>query len=170
MRKAVVKIEGREWVVEIDDDGRARVGGADAGVEVVEAAPGVWLLRRGSEQTVAQVDGTGAKLTVDIRRPGGDPVLVRAEIADPRRAQAGAPARPSGDATAPVTIRSPIPGRVVKLLVRVDDRVSAGQTTVVLEAMKMENELRAPRAGRVAAINCAEGAAVEAGQDLVVLV
>jgi biotin carboxyl carrier protein len=67
-------------------------------------------------------------------------------------------------------MRSPIPGRVVKVLVRVDDLVSAGQTTVVLEAMKMENELRAPRAGRVASVHCAEGTAVEAGQDLVVLV
>jgi biotin carboxyl carrier protein len=66
-------------------------------------------------------------------------------------------------------VRSTIPGRVVKLLVRAGDRVTAGQPTVVLEAMKMENELRAPRAGTVADIRCAEGAAVEAGQDLVVI-
>jgi biotin carboxyl carrier protein len=47
--------------------------------------------------------------------------------------------------------------------------VTAGQTVIVLEAMKMENELRAPRAGRVTTVQCTEGAAVEAGQDLVVL-
>ena len=66
-------------------------------------------------------------------------------------------------------MRSPIPGRLIKLLVKVGDAVTAGQTMVVLEAMKMENELGAPRAGRVAELRCAEGAAVEAGQDLVVV-
>ena len=66
-------------------------------------------------------------------------------------------------------MRSPIPGRLIKLLVKAGDAVTAGQTMVVLEAMKMENELAAPRAGRVAEVRCAEGAAVEAGQDLVVV-
>ena len=67
----------------------------------------------------------------------------------------------------PTTIRSPIPGRVVKVLVKVGDGVTAGATAVVLEAMKMENELKAPRAGTVTAVHCAEGTAVEAGQDLI---
>ncbi len=169
MRKIVVKIEGKERVVEIDD-GEARVDGVAVDVEIFEAEPGMWLLRKGNEQTIAQVDGSGAKVTVEIRRPGGDPVLVAAEVGNGLRARITPPARAGVDATAPVRIRSPIPGRVVKVLVRVDDRVSAGQTTVVLEAMKMENELRAPRAGRVASVHCTEGATVEAGQDLVVLV
>jgi len=151
-----------------------RVDGVAVDVEIVEAEPGLWVLRQGGEQSIAAVDGTGAKLTVEIRRPGADPVVIAAEIGDAGRANVGVgtgaagPAR--GGATAPVTIRSPIPGRVVKVLVKVDDRVTAGQTTVVLEAMKMENELRAPRAGRVASVSCTEGATVEAGQDLVVLV
>ena len=149
-----------------------RVDGVAVDVEIVEAEPGLWVLRQGGEQTIAAVDGSGAKRTVEIRRPGSDPVVVAAEIGDAGRANmaAGAAAQAPGGATAPVTIRSPIPGRVVKVLVKVDDRVTAGQTTVVLEAMKMENELRAPRAGRVASVSCAEGATVEAGQDLVVLV
>jgi len=109
----------------------------------------------------------GAKMSVEIRRPGADPVLIAAEAG-------GARAKPvatvkTGEAAPQVTMRSPIPGRVVKVLVKVDDRVAAGQTVIVLEAMKMENELRAPRAGRVASIHCTEGAAVEAGQDLIVL-
>jgi biotin carboxyl carrier protein len=168
-RKLAVKIEGKERIVEIDE-GRVRVDGVAVDVEVIEAEPGVWVLRRGAEQTIAQVDGTGAKMTVEIRRPGADPVLIAAEVGEARRAKVDAPARAGGDAAAPATIRSPIPGRVVKVLVRVDDRVTAGQTAVVLEAMKMENELRAPRAGRVTAVHCTEGATVEAGQDLVVLV
>jgi biotin carboxyl carrier protein len=62
-----------------------------------------------------------------------------------------------------------MPGRVVKILVKVGDLLAAGQAAVVVEAMKMENELRAPRGGVVKELRCAEGAAVEAGQDLVVI-
>jgi biotin carboxyl carrier protein len=62
-----------------------------------------------------------------------------------------------------------MPGRVVKVLARAGERVAAGQAVVVVEAMKMENELRVPRAGTVREVRCTEGAAVEAGQDLVVV-
>jgi biotin carboxyl carrier protein len=138
-------------------------------IEAREAEPGVWVLRQGTAQTIAHVDGEGAKVVVEIRRPDGALVVVAAEVADSRSARAAALAqRPRGTA-GPATVRSPIPGRVVKLLVRPGDRVAAGQATVVLEAMKMENELRAPRAGTVQEIRCAEGAAVEAGQDIVLI-
>jgi biotin carboxyl carrier protein len=163
-----VKIDGRERIVEIDEGAKPRVDDVEVDVEVVEAERGVWVLRQGSEQTIAAVDGSGAKMTVEIRRPGGDPLVLPAEVTDARRAKIAVPARAGNDA-APVTVRSPIPGRVVKLLVKVDDSVKAGQTIAVLEAMKMENELRAPRAGRVSIVRCAEGAAVEAGQDLVTI-
>ena len=163
-----VKIEGKERIVELVDGEKPRVDGVEVDVEVVAAEPGVWILRGGGTQTVAAVDGAGGKLTVEIRRPGGDPLVLAAEVADARRAKIAAPARAGNDA-APVTIRSPIPGRVVKLLVKPDEAVKPGQTVVVLEAMKMENELRSPRAGRVSAVRCAEGTAVEAGQDLLTI-
>jgi biotin carboxyl carrier protein len=79
------------------------------------------------------------------------------------------PERGGVDAAAVATLRAPIPGRVVKVLVKAGDAVKAGQTLVVLEAMKMENELRAPRAGSVTEVRAAEGTAVEAGQELVQL-
>jgi biotin carboxyl carrier protein len=160
-------------IVELDETGKPRVDGVEIDVEVVEAERGDWIHRPGGQQhegqqTVASVDGAGTKMTVEIRRPGADPLVLAAEVTDARRAKIAVPARAGNDA-APITMRSPIPGRVVKLLVKVDDRVKAGQTVVVLEAMKMENELRAPRAGRVSALRCAEGTAVEAGQDLVTI-
>ncbi len=169
MARFAVKIEGRERIVELDEGGKPRVDGVEWDVEVVEAEPGVWILRQGGQQTVAIVDGTGTKTVVEIRRPGADPLVLAAEVTDARRAKIAVPVRAGNDA-APVTMRSPIPGRVVKLLVKVDDPVKAGQTVVVLEAMKMENELRAPRHGRISIVRCAEGAAVEAGQDLVTIV
>jgi biotin carboxyl carrier protein len=64
---------------------------------------------------------------------------------------------------------APMPGRVVKVLVAAGDRVEARQGVVVVEAMKMENELRAPRAGTVREVRVAEGASVEAQTVLVVI-
>jgi biotin carboxyl carrier protein len=68
-----------------------------------------------------------------------------------------------------LTICSPMPGRVVKVLVGEGDAVEVGQGVVIVEAMKMENELRAEAAGTVKAIRCAEGDLVGGGDELVVL-
>ena len=62
-----------------------------------------------------------------------------------------------------------MPGRVVRVLVAAGADVAAGQGLVVVEAMKMENELRAPRAGRVAEVAVREGEAVDAGALLAVI-
>jgi biotin carboxyl carrier protein len=70
----------------------------------------------------------------------------------------------------PRSILSPMPGRIVKVLVHEGDMVAARQGLVVVEAMKMENELRAPRAGRVSAVKVVEGMSVEANAVLVTLV
>jgi biotin carboxyl carrier protein len=64
---------------------------------------------------------------------------------------------------------APMPGRIVRVLVAPGDEVAARQGLVVVEAMKMENELRAPRAARVREVHASEGASVEAGRVLVVL-
>jgi biotin carboxyl carrier protein len=62
-----------------------------------------------------------------------------------------------------------MPGRIVKVLVKTGDEVVAHQGLVVVEAMKMENELKASQAGRVTAVNVAEGMSVEANAVLVTL-
>src|SRR4029079_12643899 len=80
-----VKIDGKERTVEIDDAG-VRVDGQPVDVALRQAEPGVWILRRGDEQTVAQVDARGGKLAVEIRRPGLDAVVVAADVSDARRA------------------------------------------------------------------------------------
>jgi biotin carboxyl carrier protein len=79
-------------------------------------------------------------------------------------------AGPTADTgSGPQAVAAPMPGRVVKLLVKPGDAVQARQGLVVVEAMKMENELRAARAGVVREIRVAEGASVEANMVLVVL-
>ncbi|MBY0339080.1 MAG: biotin/lipoyl-binding protein [Acetobacteraceae bacterium] len=72
----------------------------------------------------------------------------------------------AGEAAAEGRLASPIPGRVVQLLVAVGDSVAAGQTLVVVEAMKTEIKLTAPRDAVVAAVMCAPGDSVAEGVDL----
>jgi len=75
-----------------------------------------------------------------------------------------------GQATAgPRRIVAPMPGKIIRVGVKPGDRVSARQTVVVIEAMKMENELKAGRDGTVAELHAREGASVDAGALLVVI-
>jgi biotin carboxyl carrier protein len=73
------------------------------------------------------------------------------------------------ESTGPIAIVAPMPGRVVRVLVAPGEPVTARQGLVVVEAMKMENELRAPRDGTVADVRVREGAPVEANVVLVVI-
>jgi biotin carboxyl carrier protein len=66
-------------------------------------------------------------------------------------------------------VRAPIPGKVVGVAVAVGDAVSSGQSLLVLEAMKMQNELRAERGGTVASVLVTAGATVESGQLLLTI-
>jgi acetyl/propionyl-CoA carboxylase alpha subunit len=67
------------------------------------------------------------------------------------------------------TVVATMPGRIVRVLVSPGDRVSSGQAVVVVEAMKMENEMRSPKDGVVREIRAQEGAAIEAGAVLVII-
>jgi len=85
-----------------------------------------------------------------------------------RRASLGSAAaggRPHGEQK----VSAPMPGRIVRVLVAEGDIVEARQPVVVIEAMKMENELRSPVAGRVREVSAAAGASVDAGRVLVVI-
>jgi biotin carboxyl carrier protein len=66
-------------------------------------------------------------------------------------------------------VLAPMPGRVVRVLVAPGDEVAAKQGVVVVEAMKMENELRSPKAGRVKEVMVTPGTSVDAGRVLVVI-
>jgi biotin carboxyl carrier protein len=100
----------------------------------------------------------------------GQPVPVA--VVDPRsaakRSRAGS-GRGGSEYDGPGHVSTPMPGRIVKLLVRPGDVVTARQGVIVVEAMKMENELRAPRGGTVSAVHVEEGATVEAGATLITI-
>ena len=69
----------------------------------------------------------------------------------------------------PQRIDAPMPGKVVRVLVKAGDEVSEGQGLIVVEAMKMENELKSPKAGKITELHAVEGAAVESGAKLAVV-
>jgi biotin carboxyl carrier protein len=105
--------------------------------------------------TLVQVDGQTVSTTVAVVGRFG------------ATAHRTRPAAERGDG--PSEVVAPMPGRIVKVLVTRGDKVKARQPLVVVEAMKMENELRAPRDGVVADIRVGEGALVEPGAVLVVV-
>ena len=92
---------------------------------------------------------------------------VRVSVTERGRARRGGSAAAHG--TGPQRLMAPMPGKIVRVLVALGDVVEAGQGLVVVEAMKMENELRAAKAGRVASIAVAEGQSVDAGAVLAVV-
>lgn len=84
-------------------------------------------------------------------------------VRDPRtRCFAGQAAAPGG----PLDVLAPMPGKIVRVLVSPDEEVAQDQGLVVIEAMKMQNELRAPRAGRITQVHVKEGIGIEAGARL----
>ena len=91
----------------------------------------------------------------------------KAAVLDGRRAERGTDAGASGQGE--VAVAAPMPGRVVRVLVAPGDEVAARQGLIVVEAMKMENELRAPRAGRVREVSVSPGTSVEAGRVLAII-
>lgn len=75
----------------------------------------------------------------------------------------------SGGADGPVNVKASMPGRVVRVLAQPGDAVNAHQGVIVIEAMKMQNELKSPKAGRVAELRVAPGDTVASGEVLAVI-
>jgi biotin carboxyl carrier protein len=127
----------------------------------VQVEPGVWSLIDGNRQRELRIEREGEDYRVTLL---GRSTLVRVE--DPR-AWTGA-ARGVG-AVGAAKVASPMPGRVVRVLVEVGHIIEAGQGVVVVEAMKMQNELKSPIAGTVTQVQALEGANVNGNQVLVVV-
>jgi len=115
------------------------------------------------------VDGRSHEVGVTRRGQGFSVALAgdtfQVELRDGQRGVASTRSATSG----PARVAAPMPGKVVRVLVGVGQPVAAGEPLVVIEAMKMENELKAPRAGRIGQIAAREGQAVEAGATLAVV-
>jgi glutaconyl-CoA/methylmalonyl-CoA decarboxylase subunit gamma len=119
-----------------------------------------------------RVAGRVVDLTIEGQPPeigavaSGHRSYVRVES---ERQRAAAAAKKGGAGSSEKTVKSPMPGRVVRLLVAKDAEVAAGQTLCVIEAMKMENEVKAKAACKVVDVHVAEGATVEGNAKLFTL-
>lgn len=165
-----VEVNGRTRSVSIEragDDGRFRVT-VDGDTTLVDAQRtggfGLSLLfpdaaHEASRISIAPGSVQGEMLAYLAGRC--TPIAVNAR----RTGRSGADADPTGEQR----VIAPMPGRVVRVLVAPGDEVSARQPLVVVEAMKMENELRSPKAGRVKDVAVTAGTSVEAGRVLVVI-
>ena len=125
--------------------------------ELYEVEPCVFLVFEENRVSEARLDGE----TVSIAG-----VRYSALIVDPRKWN---PASSTGHAQGRSTIKAPMPGKVVRVLVSAGDPVEAGQGLIVVEAMKMQNELKTQRAGRVTELHAKENDTVEAGTLLLVI-
>jgi biotin carboxyl carrier protein len=149
-------------------------------IDVKELPSGALEVRAGAAPVEVDVEIVGTALSlridgrvVDLTVEGSPPDLgvvasghrsyVRVESDRQRAAAAAAGHAAAGGED---LVRSPMPGRVVRVLVAAGDTVEAGQPLVVIEAMKMENELRSKRAGKIAEVLVAAGAAVESNAKL----
>jgi biotin carboxyl carrier protein len=138
---------------------RLTVDGRPLDVEVKEAGRGFLnLILEGRSYDVGLVRAdTGITVVLD-GVPHLAVVTEGSRGAAPARVQSG-----------PSRLTAPMPGKIVRVLVKPGDEVQAQQPVLVMEAMKMENELRAPRAGQVRQVAVVEGQAVERGALLAVL-
>ena len=162
--KREVRIDGKRRVVEIDrrDEGWAfRIDGEAVEADAAEIAPGVYSILLGGRSFEVRVEPHGKELIVEVgsRR-------MAAEVIDPRRWRRQ---RGEMELGGKQQITAPMPGKVVRVLAEQGKPVEAGQGILVLEAMKMQNEVRSPKAGTVERLLVKEGQAVNAGDTLAVV-
>ncbi len=138
------------------------VGEDPVEVDVRRVETDVWSLLINGQSFEATVQPLNDKLRVSLRGTSWE-----IAVFDPRRKRAET--SDSGAAEGKQVISSPMPGRVVGIEVKAGDTVEAGQGVIIVEAMKMENELTAEVSGTVKEIKVNEGEAVEDGQTLVVI-
>ena len=121
-------------------------------------------------ETTAKVTVNGTEYTVEWEKPVEEKPVVKVQPAAAK--PAATPAAAPAPAAAPVSgnaIKTPLPGVIIDVKVNVGDTVKKGDTVVVLEAMKMENNINADRDGKVVAIQVAKGDTVADGAALIVL-
>ena len=131
LRKFRIKINEKEYMVEMEELGAPAVAAAPAQAVPVQVAP----------------------------TPVAAPVAAAAPVAP-------APVVGSGEGD-PIT--APMPGKILDIKVNVGDVVTENQVLAVLEAMKLENEIVAPRAGTITAVIATKGAPIDVGQTIVII-
>lgn len=165
--KYVVELNGQRNVVSIESEGVSFENDPRVRAELsdIEDSP-VRVIRIGTYvyRVVAKKNQGRGKYTLWV-----DGYRFETEALDERTRSIRDLSAKSAGPTGPAPILAPMPGMIVRVNVKAGDTVEAGQGVVVMEAMKMENELRATAPGRVKSVEVSAGTAVEKGALLVAL-
>jgi len=157
-----VSIAGKTHKVELSRAGQGwlcKLDGRELPLDVTSVQNGVLSILVDGKSYEVRQESTPTETSIVVGRE-----RFGAVVRDPRSLRSR---RSSGAAEAGVKkVVAPMPGKVVRILAPEGTVVEAGQGVVVIEAMKMQNEMKSPKKGTVKKINAAEGAAVEAGQVL----
>jgi len=159
-----VSIDGKNYRLELNHaDGRwsCRLDGRDFEVDAILARPDVLSLRIGNLAYEVKSERVANDLHLWV---GSTRFAV--EVRDPRSLRSRTR---TGDDHGPRKVVAPMPGKVVRLMVREGVEVEAGAGVAVVEAMKMQNEIRSPKRGTVQKLLVSEGAAVNAGDVLAIV-
>lgn len=163
--KYVTTLNGRTFEIDIDKDGKILVNGEPREVDFLaldEALYTIVMQHRSYELVIEEREGD-YEVLLRGRLFSGEVLDERAQLLRSQRVGA---VSDSGE----LSIKAPMPGLVVSIPVSEGQSVSAGQTVIVLESMKMQNELKAPREGVVQRISVQAGQSVEQGKLLVTMV
>lgn len=161
-----VLIDGKPHKVELEQHGqtwKCRVDGHDIEVDAAVTARDVLSILVGNKAYEAKRE---------FSLSGETHVIIgserfAAEVRDPRSLRSRKAA--AGSTEGPQKIAAPMPGKVVRILVKQGDAVEAGQGVIVVEAMKMQNEIKSPKKGTVQKIAVAEGGSVASGDTLAII-
>lgn len=160
------RAEKTEYEIDIDGDQRLTVNGAPHAIDFQSLSKDGY--------TSLLLDSRSVEGLVEEKDYHSYEMLIRGELysvtVQDERAYRLAKARGTGaHESGEVALQSPMPGIVTRVPVKVGDLVTKQSTLVILESMKMENELRAPREGTIIRVNVTPGQAVEKGYLLVVI-
>ena len=150
-----------------------KINGNEYSVDIVEIVDNKAQVEVNGKAYEVELDMTGVKVPAAPAQPARPAAAPRA--AAPVAAAAAAPAAAPATAPAPAAggagmqVKSPLPGTVLDVMVREGDTVTAGQHIILLEAMKMENNIEAPKAGKVTNIRVKQRDAVMEGDVLLTI-
>jgi len=163
--KYQTQIDHKTYQIEIEDTGALSIDGQAIAADLLQVGPlGLYslLMDNASVELVVEETQHGYRVTLGSR-------TFDVRVADERELRLSGGRAALAAPTGVMAIKAPIPGLVVRVLVREGEEIVEKQPLVILEAMKMENELRAPRGGVIAAIKIKPGESVEQGAELIVL-
>lgn len=154
--------------VEIRRDGAqvfAKIDDREYELEASQPEPNVFLFKNGGRvQEIFVSPNANANGPYMVSTQSGD---FEIKLVDPKRLRGSAGSGEHADGLA--DIRTMMPGKVVRLILNVGDQVEKGDAVLVVEAMKMQNDLKAPKAGIIKEIRVASGSTVSAGDILAVI-